>query len=227
MCRRRIGYQVLGYQGIPESAHSSIILDVGNALHDILQQGLVRLGWVKAKTRLGKDGLLEWSRIKNEESGCEIPIVDHSRRVIGHCDAITVPLIRTGSEGLEAYEPHPDGKPYLIEIKSITDKPHFWVLGIRDGGTHRIREEEHPSEFIELKWEKTSSGGTARKLSRFTHSREVSSKYGVRTHPVYKLNTEEGEELITVIMAGNSMGAFSALKEPKSEHVLQASFGGF
>ena len=223
MCRRRIGYQVLGYQGLPEGAHSAIILDVGNALHDTLQLGLVKLGWVKAKTKLASDGSLDWEQLEGETSGCEIPIIDHERRIIGHCDAVTVPLRKTGRDGLNSYVPDPSGKPYLIEIKSITDKPRFWVLGIRDGGKHRIREEDNPPEFINLAWERTTSGGMSRKLSRFQHSREVSSKYGVKSHPVYKLNTDNGEELITVLMAGNSMGSYGALTEPKSEHILQAS----
>jgi len=223
MCKRKIGYQLLGYQPVPENGHSMFILNLGNAIHDMLQKTLVDMEWIKAKMVL-KNGGIDWEQTDDEKSGCELLIFDHEKRVIGHCDGVTVPLAkRKGGEGLDGYYPDPSGERYLIEIKSISDKPNFWVLGIRNGEEGPINEEDCPPEFIDLSYEESGSKNKMQKLSRYQHSRTVRSKYGSRICPVYKVKVGNKDELVTVLMAGNSMGAFSSLEKPKSEHVMQAS----
>jgi len=221
MCKRRIGYQLLGYQGLSESGHSLFILDLGNAIHDLVQRQLVNMGWIKAKPVL-VDGNIDWEQTDDKESGCELSILDHDLRIIGHCDGVTVPLKINGSD-LEDITPDPNGERYLIEIKSITDKPRFWVLGIRDGGTGPINELDCPAEFIDLSYEESSTGNMAQRLSRYQHTRLVRGKFNNREAPVYKLKIDGKDELVTVLMVGNSMGSFSSLKKPKPDHILQAS----
>jgi hypothetical protein len=224
MCKKRIGYQILGYQGVPEGGHSLFILDLGNAIHDMVQRYLVKMGWIKAKPILQKDGMIDWKQLDDPQSGCELSIINHDLRIIGHCDGVTVPLVKNpNAEGLDSYYPDPSGERYLIEIKSITDKPRFWVLAIRDGGTDTIDEEDCPAEFINISYETSQAGNLMQKISRFQHSRTVRSRFGTRVSPVYKLKVEGRDELVTVLMVGNSMGAFSSLERPKSEHVMQAS----
>jgi hypothetical protein len=222
-CCRRIGYQLLGYQGIPDTGHSMSVLDLGNAIHDVIQRNLVNIGWIKAKPIINNNGTIDWEQTDDILSGCELPILNHNLRIIGHCDGVTVPLVKTVKNGVEEFTPGEDGERYLIEIKSITDRSSFWVLGIRDGGTGPISEESNPSEFIELSYEASSSGGIMQKLGRFQHKREVRGKFGSKECGVYKLKIDNKDELVTVIMAGDSMGSFSALKKPKAEHILQAS----
>ena len=221
-CSRKIGYQLLGYQPLPDNSHSKFILSLGNAIHDLIQRKLVALGWVKAKPILSIDGQIDWEQTEEDPlSGCELNIIDHELRIIGHCDGVSVPLKKEG----EDYTPDLSGKRYLIEIKSISDKPRFWVLGIRDGGKNWIHENDYPSEFIEIDVELSSTSKTLQqRVSKFQHSREVRSvRFGKRMCPVYKVMVEGKEEDVTIIMIGNSIGAFSSLNKPKPEHIQQAS----
>lgn len=225
-CKRQVGYSLLGYQGLPVDGLGTFTFDQGSALHLMIQKRLVSLGWIKAKPviKFTKDSwYMDWEQTDDPNSGCELPIENHDLRIIGHCDGITVPLSKRIENKIEGYYPDPEGERYLIEIKSITDKSRFWALAIRDGGINQINEEDFKTEFIELDYELTSTGNKAQKFSRFQHSRKVRSAYGVKDQPVYKLKIEGKDELVTILMAGNSAGSFTNLQKPKPEHIMQAS----
>lgn len=225
MCGRRIGYSLLSFPAMDAPAHLAFILDLGNAIHDMVQRRLVSMGWIKARPVLNQNGDLDWEQLPEfPASGCEIRAVDEKRRISGFCDGVTVPLIKTTKNGITSYEPNENGKVYMVEIKSITDRPNFFVLGIRDGGTQPISEENCPSEFINLDVQSSKNGKNKQKLYTFQHSRKVFCKVGgPRMLPVYKVKIDGKDELITVLMIGNTQGQFSALTKPKPEHILQAS----
>jgi len=215
-CKRRIAYNLSEVEGTPESAHSAIILDLGNLLHDTLQAYLIKLGWIKAKPTLSEEGTIQWIQDGDDKSGCEIEVLDDNLRISGHCDGITVPLVKTVDEfGYPSFKPDPNGERYLIEIKTITDKPRFWVSAIPASGS--------APEFIEIVPTKSRSGKFAQRISKFQGTGKFRTPYGMREYPIFKVETPEGEKSVALVMAGNSPGAFTMLIEPKREHILQAS----
>ena len=223
-CSRKLGYGLLGYDSLPNSAHSQVILDLGNALHDSTQKALVRMGWINSEPYINEYGNID---CKNGEdgSGCEINITNHDLRIIGNCDGITVPLVKTKDiDGDWNYTPGENGEKYLIEIKSISDKPNFWVQIIRDNGTDTINELQHEVEFIDVDVEDTSAGGKAQKLGKFLHARQLITRFGKKvTVPVYQLKIKGIDTQVTVVNMANNSGQFTALKKPKPAHILQAS----
>ena len=224
MCGRRIGYTLLGYQGGPHNAHTQFIFDQGNALHDALQLQLSRMGWVDALPRWDDQrSSLEWDQGSDSVSGCELDVIDHQMRVLGHLDGITVPLSKNAEGELL---PDPGGERYLLEIKTISDRPNFWALGVKDGGTYPLKEKDNPADWIEIKPTLSKTSGKQMQcLTGYSHSRKVVHPiYGVRECPVYKVNLETGEQLVTIIRACNTLGAFSQLEKPKPAHILQASY---
>jgi len=225
MCKRRVGYDLLGYEGLPESAHGRVTLDIGEALHLTVQRYLINIGWINSKLNLDDNGEIGWTN--PEFGGCEIPFQDKELRVTGRCDGVTVPLVRVNdkdTDGFDSLHPSPEGKRYLVEIKSITDRASFFVLGIMDGGTDTIREEEHETRFIDLTPSPSSTSGKLQQLLyNFQHSRKVTGKRGARTCPVYKLKVDGKDQLVTVLLASNMLGKFSNLKKPLPQHIQQAS----
>ena len=170
-CSRQIGYMLLGYSGLPNNGYSQVTLDLGNAIHDMLQIRLVSLGWIKAKPII-REGRLDWEQDGDPLSGCELTVLDHENRIIGHCDGITVPLSKKETEHGCEYLPDPNGERYLIEIKSITDRPNFWVKGFLDGGTEDLIEEENEEVFIDVDFVKTkSTGKIGQKIGNLKHTR--------------------------------------------------------
>lgn len=224
MCKRRIGYGLLGYPGTPDTSHSLVTLNLGNAIHDMLQRHLVKMGWIKAKPVLSEDGFIDWEQADDPQSGCELGIYDEKLRFTGHCDGVTVPLIEDPDSPFKL-RPGEGGKRYLIEIKSITDRPIFFIRAIRDGGVDPIREEDNNSEFIDLDMTQSKSSKKFQQLLyNFSHSRQVVSKFGRRTCPVYKVSLDGNkEEMITVLMVSNMAGKFSNLQKPQEDHIMQAS----
>lgn len=220
MCRRRIGYDILGYMGIPENSHNIITLDTGEALHIMLQKYLVKLGWINSILTV-KDNELCWEN-PTTESGCEIPFVDEKLRIRGRCDGITVPLkyIKEKNE-IGSFIPDKDGTRYLVEIKSISDRNNFAVLGILDGGTEPISDET--ATFLELDTKISSSGKQQQILYDFSHSRPVKTKFGLRNCPVYNVLIGGEKRAITVLFTSNIYGRFSNLKKPADYHIPQAS----
>jgi hypothetical protein len=224
-CRRRIAYSLLGYQPAPSGGHALFTFSTGHALHMMLQRRLVGMGWIKARLSLSPHGSPIWEQDGDPLSGCELEILDHDQRVIGHLDGLTVPLKKgTGPSGLPGYYPDPEGERYLVEIKTITDRPRFWVLGIRDGGVQPVREEDAPPEFLQPDVKLSLSGDLQQQLGVFSHTREVIAPGGlVMRRPVYRMQVRGSEELVTLLRAGTSRGSFSNLRAPKPEHVLQAT----
>lgn len=225
-CSRRIGYGLLDYEPMDCPASLAFTFDLGNAIHDMVQRRLVAMGWIKARPVMTADGGIDWEQIEEfPSSGCELRAVDHERRISGFCDGVTVPLLKVETTHGPTYRPDPKGKVYMIEIKSSTDRPNFWIMGIRDGGTDTISESNCPSEFIRLDNETAKKKGAKPKqqIYKFKHSRKVFSKFGPRVCPVYTVKIDGKEEDVTIIHMGNSAGTYTSLTEPKSDHVLQAS----
>lgn len=217
-CSRRLGYSVLGYQPALSDGHHLFTLLQGTAIHQSLQLLLVELGWIKAKP-IWKGDQLEWEQLDDPLSGCELDIIDHDLRILGHLDGVTVPLSIVDNKLV----PDSDGERYLIEIKTITDREYFWIMAIRDGGTYKIREKDKPSEFLKPDLTKSSSGKMQRALGAYSHSRKVVTKIGEREYPVHKIKFDGKEELVTVIKIGNTAGQWTNLSCPKEEHIQQAS----
>lgn len=224
-CSRRIGYGLLGYQPAPESGQTLFTFRLGSAIHDVIQRQLVAMGWIKAKPVLTPDGRIGWMQDDDALSGCELEMWDAARRLVGHPDGITIPLARRqGVTGLDSYYPDPKGERYLVEIKSMSDRPRFWLQVVRDGGTKPLHESDMTVEFITPDAEIVRSGECQQRLHKYSHLREVvSGQYGPKLKPVYKVRINGVEEAVTVLMTGNSQGGFSSLSAPKSEHVAQAS----
>lgn len=221
MCRRRIGYSVLGYQPTPEDSHSLFTFDLGHAIHFMIQSKLVSMGWIKAKPTFNKDNSIAWKQTSDKLSGCELQILDHDLRIMGHCDGVTVPLVKsTNEEGITTYIPNKSGERYLIEIKSITDKSRFWVLGIPDGGKEPITDIN--SGFIDIDPD-NFNGKIQQRVAKFQYTRKVTTKHSTIDYPVYKLKVNGKDELVTVLMIGNSVGSFTSLQSPKANHIAQAS----
>lgn len=223
-CRRQISYELLGYEAAPASETSLFLCSVGDALHEMVLRSLVGLGWIRARLAVDAEGRLVWQQDGDPLSGCELGFVDEEQRLTGHPDAITVPLARRPEEpGLAGYAPDPRGERYLLEIKTVSDRPRFWVLGIRDGGRQPVREEAARPEFLELDAESSRSGRLQRQLFQFSHARRVDSAYGSRDCPVYRARIGGRSELVTVLRTGSTLGAFASLRAPRREDVLQAT----
>jgi hypothetical protein len=224
-CSRKLGYGVLGYQATPTDGHGQFILNMGNSIHDYIQLQLVKMGWIKAAPFWNEDhSYIDWKQTDDPDSGCELDIIDHENRILGHLDGITVPMLKVGN----LYLPSMNSKAerYLIEIKSISDKPSFWVKGFKDGGRGTLDASLIEEEFIEIDVETQKSGKMQQRLSKFSHSRMVKVTYaGGKSfeYPVYKVKVDGAEQFVTVTMIGNSAGQFTQLLSPKPAHVAQAS----
>ncbi len=156
-CRRKLAYRTLWHrEGRPElpcSSHLLSIFDIGHGIHLRMQE------------RLGNTGPLKWVDSEPCIDGgkfgftghCEIPLISHTERLRGTCDALTRPLLRRTVpasldgdhwEELETIEPleqeHPDADRYIIDIKSITARRHKWT-------DWRGEERESLSPFEKLK----------------------------------------------------------------------------
>lgn len=95
-CSRKIGYRLLGFAGVIPTVNELVTFEVGHAYHHMLQDWLMKIGWVA------------------DPSWLEFPLADPLLRVRGSCDGITVRLNAQG-------EPDYGGTRRLIEIKSITN----------------------------------------------------------------------------------------------------------
>lgn len=107
-CSRRIAYSLQAWDSEPQSPTSAHVTTLGTMIHLWVQMGLVACGLVDAELKIGA-GELYW------EGNCEVELVDSERKIIGHTDAITNPLVHSGS----IYIPSPDGKRAIVEAKSI------------------------------------------------------------------------------------------------------------
>lgn len=94
-CSRKLGYRLLGFPGEDASLAERITFEIGHAYHRMIQQWLVEIGWVVPDL-------------------IEFRLDDHTARVGGTCDAVTVRLNPNG-------EPDAGGTRRLVEIKSITN----------------------------------------------------------------------------------------------------------
>jgi len=223
-CARRIGFSLQGMPTEPETSHSMFTLDMGTAIHLLIQKKLVELGWIRSTLSVSK-GNIVWKNDKASGSGCELSFVDKKRRLTGHCDGITVPLVEiVGEDGQPYLVPGEGGKRFLVEIKSITDRPLFLVKGIRDGGHNPIREEDFPVETIDITPKPSRSSNKLQQLIfNLSHTRTVYTKHGARICPVYKLYVNGKQELVTILLITNILGKYDNLISPLPKHILQAS----
>ena len=227
-CGRRAGYMLLGYQPLPHDGKTVSAFNVGTAVHNMIQAKLVEIGLIDALPYWNSERWqMEWIQGSDPQSGCELEAVDHTLRILGHCDGVTVPLIKDDNGFLVRATDKLAGERYLIEIKTISDRGRYWILGFWDGGKNPIDETATPAEFIEIPYVKSkSSGKRQQRLFQFSHTRQVNSdKYGPRVCPVYKVKDKDGNKnFVTVVMTGHNLGGFSELEEPKREHVIQATY---
>jgi hypothetical protein len=229
-CSRKIAYSVLGYQSMPTSGHFSFVLSLGNSIHDMIQAQLVNMGWIKAEPFWNSDrNILDWKQTDDPESGCELEVVDHNLRVLGHLDGITVPMkkISNGNPDIHDYIPAPDdpeAERYLIEIKSISDRPTYWLNIIDDGGKHTICEADFELSLATPDITESSSGKRNQRIGKYLHERIVVNPWGKSIkYPVHEIQIGGTLKAVTVIRQGLTLGAFSQIKEPKPVHLAQAS----
>jgi len=230
-CCRMIGYSLLGYQPMPTGSYSQLVFDVGQSAHDIIQKRLCDMGWIKGEPfwNLERE-ILDWRQTDDEKSGCELEVLNHELRVLGHLDGITVPLKRvaTEPEGTGGYEPasgdDPEAERFLVEIKTISGRRSAWTLAIRDGGRRPLPEEQKPAELVKLDWVETGGGKIQRRLQHFEHARVVTSaKFGSSMKPVFRVRIGGQEEMVTLVMDSQSESPFAQLRGPKREHIAQAT----
>lgn len=199
-CSRRIGYMVLGYGEEPTSAHNQYVLGFGNAFHDLIQTWMSDSGMVNAKPYLAQDNSLQWS------GDAEGTLLDPDDGVIGHYDGLTIPLSET-------YTADNNGKRYLLEFKTITNKSRV----------HVVKYEVINGQGFTVKY--TLSPGLALYdiLPRLEGSppKAIGSKGNeIYLSYVKEYNVVNG----TVLDVLHKKGQFSELIKPKEEHVYQSTY---
>ena len=145
-CTRRLAYDIFRQMaledrdGVPEelrntlkfkpvlSSHELFNIYLENSICHMIQRWLMDMGWLRCEPYLDEEKLLQWM------GDAEIELKDNDLRILGHCDGITVPLIEA-PQGMfpcpECWEKEESicgicGR-YLIEIKSIPDRPRTLV----------------------------------------------------------------------------------------------------
>jgi hypothetical protein len=128
-CRRQIAYRLNwhkeGKEELPIWSHGLFTFDLGHGIHYRLQSRLSNVGplkWVDAEPYINDAGQLAW------HGNCEIALKNDEYKIAGHCDALTKPLRRTVTsvDGVSVQtlevtdEEDPEGRRYIIDIKSIT-----------------------------------------------------------------------------------------------------------
>ncbi len=150
-CRRKIAYRLLGYPAVPISSHLLSVFDLGHGLHYKIQKRISENGWVDAEPFINSYNQLEWN------GNCEIPLINEEYKIAGHCDGLSKPLRRVtksiGGVSIETIEvtdeDDPDGRRYIIDIKSITAREKLKVEC--DPKTGCVRNHEViPSSFEKL-----------------------------------------------------------------------------
>jgi hypothetical protein len=157
-CRRQIAYRLNwhkeGKEELPIWTHGLFTFDLGHGIHYRLQSRLSNVGpmkWVDAEPYIDEHGQLAW------HGNCEIDLKNDEYRIAGHCDGLTRPMVRytdmVGGQPVEFFEPthedDPNGKRYILDIKSITARERLKIDYDAMTGTLRNAEVK-PSSFEKL-----------------------------------------------------------------------------
>jgi hypothetical protein len=156
-CRRKLGYRTNwskeGRQEMPIWSHGLSIFDTGHGIH------------LKLQERLGNTGCLKWVDgepcIDNGTFGFqghfEMRLVNHTERLRGTCDALSHPLkkkwIEVDGNRFQVMErcdeDDPEGRRYIIDIKSITARQRVNIRRCSQTG-NLYDAEVKPSPFEKL-----------------------------------------------------------------------------
>lgn len=157
-CRRQLAYRLKwhkeGKEELPTWSHGLFTFDLGHGIHYRLQSRLSNIGslqWVDAEPYINDSGQLAW------HGNCEISLVNDEYKIAGHCDGLSKPLRRTVQivdgvpvETIEVTdEADPEGKRYVIDIKSITARERLKIEYDPNSGCVR-KHEIVPSAFEKL-----------------------------------------------------------------------------
>lgn len=154
-CRRQIAYRRLWHQEgkveAPIWSHGLFTFDIGHAVHLKLQHRLSNAGplkWVDADPIVDEHGNFGWA------GNCEINLRNDELEFEGHLDDLTRPLKRVIQNGLEVIVPtaedDPEGRRYIIDIKTITARER--VVLDEDPNTGTVTGAKvYPSAFEKLK----------------------------------------------------------------------------
>lgn len=206
-CPRKIAYMLLGYAEYPQNAHSQYVLGFGNAFHDMVQTWMSKMGLVNATPYLDENHSLQW---KGDAEGT---ILNTEDGVIGHYDGLSVPLLPEGMFGAINSE----GKRYLLEFKTISNRAKTICVFLKDFGTH-FRPSLHTVKYVlppgkTLYSELPPLEGSKPKL--------LSAKGNEYFQQIVDDEKLPDGSLLDVY---NQAGAFSQLKKPKDEHIDQATY---
>jgi hypothetical protein len=122
-CPREIAHAILDSPKQPLSAHQHFTFLQGHALGDYMTFKLIKWGWVKAEPFINSEGELDW-RGNTEEQ-----VEDENFK--GHYDIFTEPLkhekITYKGKTYSLVKPttaeDPEGKRYLLDFKTMSDRP--------------------------------------------------------------------------------------------------------
>lgn len=202
-CHRKIAYMLLGYQGYYRSGHSAYVLNFGNAFHDMVQGWMADMGFVNATPYLDANHSMQW---KGDAEGT---ILDVEDGVIGHYDGLTQPL---SDEGLFCAL-NPEGKRYLLEFKTISNKSRVQVVYLEQAGKN----------LCTVKYTLPSNKTLHDPLPRLNGSppKDLYSKGNEKYAAMVSENNLQVDTLLDVI---HKPGAFTELEKPKPEHIDQATY---
>ena len=220
-CSRRLAYMVLGYRKGPETAHQQYVLNMGNAVHDMIQMWMAKMGLVDARPVISSRGTIDWEgdaegTIKNKETG-----------IHGHYDGLSQPLVLNNTENSLAELKDPrslyycsidkTGKRYLLEFKTIANRSKAIAIFLKSTSTGRLKRLVTAKYVIEPGQSLYSELNTLQGSKLKPLTEKGNEKY---LEIVQTEGLKEGA-LLDVI---HQPGAFQQLIRPKDEHVMQATY---
>ncbi len=202
-CSRKIAYMLLGYESFYRSGHSAYVLNFGNAFHDMVQGWMADMKFVNATPYLDDNFSMQW---KGDAEGTILDVTDG---IIGHYDGLTQPL---SNDGLFCAL-DPEGKRYLLEFKTISNKSRVQVVYL----------ETVRNQLCTVKYTLPSSCSLHDPLPRLNGSppKDLYSKGNEKYAQMVTEYNLQPDSLIDVI---HKPGAFTELEKPKSEHIDQATY---
>lgn len=208
-CLRRIGYMLLGYEEGPQTAHQQFVLALGNAIHDMIQTWMSRLGWVGARPYLDDAGNLCW------EGDAEIRVWDPETGVIGHCDGLSQPILPSSDNGVHCLAIDPEGQRYLLEFKTIANRSRVDLVWAEKD---TIKKYVLPPGKTVYDEQPRLKGSPPKKIGYKGTERYVEILETENLGDALK----EGADVLLDIY--HKPGAFDSLTGPKPEHIDQATF---
>lgn len=220
-CSRRLGYMVLGYRKGPETAHQQYVLNMGNAVHDMIQMWMAKMGLVKARPVINSRGQIDW------EGDAEGTIKDDSTGIHGHYDGLSQPLVFKNPDDSLPLLQNPKslhycsidktGKRYLLEFKTIANRSKVIAIFLKTTGKGRYKKQVTVKHVIEP--------------GQSLYS-DLATLPGSKLKPLTEKGNEKYLEIVTTekLQDGalldiiHQPGAFQQLARPKDEHVMQSTY---